>query len=183
MCLCVPFIQRSLHFLVRVSFSYFWDINSRFIFFQVQLTAESDSVLIDIGPEHLHTLEFILSEYKPFLQSFHSNVENSSEKITTPSADQDQHYRDDLRAGAFQFVDANSVSSREDLPLPYQVVFWNNPPTMAWRYLQPRALTRVDIYPIPFKVGNKNYMSVIIVYNIGKCTRKNRTAYNDLQPH
>jgi hypothetical protein len=32
------------------------------------------------------------------------------------------------------------------------VVFWQTPPTMAWRYPQPRTLTRVDVFPVPFKV-------------------------------
>lgn len=68
---------------------------------------------------------------------------------------EEQHYRDDLQAGAFQFVD--SVGDREDLPLTYQVVFWSGQvsvaPTMAWKYPQPRALTKLHLMPIPFKVS------------------------------
>ncbi|KAJ9586218.1 hypothetical protein L9F63_020127, partial [Diploptera punctata] len=131
---------------------------------QVQITAESDTVLLDIGPEHIHTLQLILLEYKPFLESFQSNIENDCTKVTSPSADQEQHYCDDLRAGAFQFVDANNGSSREDLPLPYQVVFWHSPPTMAWRYPQPRALTRVDVFPIPFKKERKTQILCSLQY-------------------
>ncbi|XP_069674298.1 intermembrane lipid transfer protein VPS13B isoform X2 [Periplaneta americana] len=120
---------------------------------QVQLTAESDCIMIDVGPEHLRSLHLIWSEYEPFLKLFTSESETEMMKFTHHSVDQDQHYRDDLRAGAFQFVDASSGSSRDDVPLPYQVVFWQAPPTMAWRYPQPRALTRVDIFPVPFKVA------------------------------
>jgi vacuolar protein sorting-associated protein 13B len=107
---------------------------------------------MDVGPEHVHSLYMIWSEYEPFLNSFRLNsVADVMESVSHPP-DQDQHYQDDLRAGAFQFVDASSGLSREDLPLPYQVVFWQAPPTMAWRYPQPRTLTRVDVFPVPFKV-------------------------------
>jgi hypothetical protein len=37
------------------------------------------------------------------------------------------------------------------------VVFWQTPPAMAWRYPQPRALTHVDIFPVPFKVQMRRY--------------------------
>lgn len=69
---------------------------------------------------------------------------------------EEQHYHDDLQAGAFQFVD--SSGGREDLPQTYQVVFWSGQvgttaaPTMAWKYPQPRALTKLHIQPIPFRV-------------------------------
>lgn len=72
--------------------------------------------------------------------------------LSSPSSTQEQHYQDDLRAGAFQFVDA--ATKDDDLPLPYQVVFWEDPPTMTWRYPQPRALTRVDIFPVPFVLAS-----------------------------
>ncbi|PSN31470.1 hypothetical protein C0J52_23169 [Blattella germanica] len=121
---------------------------------QIQLTAEADCILLDVGPEHLRTLQLIWSEYKPFLDSLQSSTKSEEASYKSPPIDQDQHYRDDLRAGAFQFVDASSGSTREDLPLPYQVVFWQTPPTMAWRYPQPRALTRVDVFPVPFKVAD-----------------------------
>jgi vacuolar protein sorting-associated protein 13B len=107
---------------------------------------------VDVGPEHLQCLHLIWSEYQPFLNAFQINPVTELADSVPHFPEQDQHYRDDLRAGAFQFVDATSGLSREDLPLPYQVVFWQAPPTMAWRYPQPRVLTRVDIFPVPFKV-------------------------------
>lgn len=71
------------------------------------------------------------------------------------STSEEQHYKDDLQAGAFQFVD--SIGGREDLPLTYQVAFWSGQvpiaPTMAWKYPQPRALTKLHLMPIPFKVS------------------------------
>ncbi|KDR22947.1 Vacuolar protein sorting-associated protein 13B [Zootermopsis nevadensis] len=120
---------------------------------QVQLTIDSDCILVDVGPEHLHSLHLIWSEYEPFLNSFQMKSRTELVESVSHPPEQDQHYRDDLRAGAFQFVDASSGFSRDDLPLPYQVVFWQAPPTMAWRYPQPRTLTRVDVFPVPFKVA------------------------------
>ena len=68
------------------------------------------------------------------------------------------HYQDDLRTGAFDFQvrDTRSRPScssgwmqTEEKPCPYQVVFNVQPASMCWAYPQPRALTRVDVYPIP----------------------------------
>ena len=56
-------------------------------------------------------------------------------------------YQDDLRAGVFQYID--STSSAKD-PCPYQVIFDNPSGIMIWCYPEPRALTRVDIHPLPF---------------------------------
>ncbi|XP_067008128.2 intermembrane lipid transfer protein VPS13B [Anabrus simplex] len=118
---------------------------------QVQLTAESDCVILDLGPEHLRCLHCVWSEFAPLLQS-KSSQSKPSPVWESPQTEYEQHYRDDLRAGAFQFMEA--TCSREDTPLPYQVVFWASPPTMAWRYPQPRVLTRVDVFPVPFKVAS-----------------------------
>lgn len=72
------------------------------------------------------------------------------------SSSEEQQYHDDLQAGAFQFVDA--TGSRDDLPLTYQVMFWaaqSNTPTMAWKYPQPRVITKFCLLPIPFRVSNE----------------------------
>jgi len=71
----------------------------------------------------------------------------------------EQHYQDDLRTGAFDFQvrdpSKNGTDTsiggiqEEDRPNPYQVVFNVQPASMCWAYPQPRALTRVDVYPIP----------------------------------
>ncbi|KAL3269016.1 hypothetical protein HHI36_008100 [Cryptolaemus montrouzieri] len=66
--------------------------------------------------------------------------------------DSEQHYKDDLRAGAFQFVDS-TTNNIDEMPLPYQVMFWNKKiAAMAWRYPQPRCLTKVRVFPVPLKV-------------------------------
>ena len=62
----------------------------------------------------------------------------------------EQNYVDDLRAGAFQYLDIKNGSECVDEPKPYQVIFTENPPAMTWKYPQPRTLTRVSIFPVPF---------------------------------
>lgn len=138
-----------------------WDMWSTFP--QAQITANSDSILIDIGPDHLQILQLLITEYQPLLQNISqdSSAATRSER-TEPcfgmSPVSSQHYKDDLRAGAFQFVEAaEGTRSSQELPLPYQIVFWSNPPTMAWRYPQPRTLTRVDIFPVPYKMASNSH--------------------------
>ncbi|XP_008197902.1 intermembrane lipid transfer protein VPS13B isoform X1 [Tribolium castaneum] len=116
---------------------------------QIHVTIDSDCLLVDISPEQIICMEKIMKE----LSEFNVTPSVPSEpKIIIP--EKDQHYKDDLRAGAFQFIEASSANS-EELPLPYQVMFWNFKETsaMAWRYPQPRALTKVRIFPVPLEIS------------------------------
>ena len=38
----------------------------------------------------------------------------------------------------------------------FQVVFTKNPAAMTWQYPQPRTLTRVSIFPVPFKSASES---------------------------
>nr|CAD7196002.1 unnamed protein product [Timema douglasi] len=129
---------------------------------QIQVTADSDCILIDVGPEHLRCLHYVWQEYQHLIECFSLNNstqhDDTHSKVSDSLPDQEQHYRDDLRAGAFQYLDSTNTS-RDELPLPYQVVFWGSPPTMAWRYPQPRALTRVDVFPVPFKLASVDHFA------------------------
>nr|CAD7601716.1 unnamed protein product [Timema genevievae] len=129
---------------------------------QIQVTADSDCILIDVGPEHLRCLHYVWQEYQHLIEYFSLNnstqYDDTRSKMSDSLPDQEQHYRDDLRAGAFQYLDSTNTS-RDELPLPYQVVFWGSPPTMAWRYPQPRALTRVDVFPVPFKLASVDHFA------------------------
>ncbi len=62
-----------------------------------------------------------------------------SQVTSRPRTPLEQHYKDDLRAGAFQYVtnESSSITTVSE-PKPYQVVFGSRPPTMTWRYPQPR---------------------------------------------
>ncbi|KAG5888478.1 hypothetical protein JTB14_022106 [Gonioctena quinquepunctata] len=107
---------------------------------QIQISAESDCIILDISPEHIKCVEMVVKDINELFTS------------SRKGSQKDQHYKDDLRAGAFQFVDANTDNSDEQ-PLAYQVMFWNkNISAMAWRYPQPRALTKVRVFPVPYKV-------------------------------
>ena len=55
------------------------------------------------------------------------------------------HFLDDLRAGAFQFVEATGENAE---PSPYQVMFARN--SLTWKYPQRRTLTKAVIFPLPF---------------------------------
>lgn len=59
-----------------------------------------------------------------------------------------ENYEDDLRAGAFQFIETTSTA---ELPLPYQIQIFSNKDTssICWRYPQPRCLNLVKLFPVP----------------------------------
>jgi hypothetical protein len=38
----------------------------------------------------------------------------------------------------------------------FKVVFTKNPAAMTWQYPQPRTLTRVSIFPVPFKSASES---------------------------
>lgn len=119
---------------------------------QVQITAESDCILLDITATQLRCVNTVLKDLQDFLALL-PNVSNPPEVNAEKPADKDQHYKDDLRAGAFQFVDS-STDNADEMPLPYQVMFWTkNISSMAWKYPQPRALTKVRVFPVPYKMA------------------------------
>ncbi|CAG9772920.1 unnamed protein product [Ceutorhynchus assimilis] len=122
---------------------------------QVQITAESDCILIDVTSEQIKCLEMVLKELKEFLAMLPSKEGNEKSEVEAQPkiTDKDQHYKDDLRAGAFQFVDSNTDNA-DEMPLPYQVMFWTKKiSAMAWKYPQPRALTKVRVFPVPYKMA------------------------------
>ncbi|RZF36839.1 hypothetical protein LSTR_LSTR004527 [Laodelphax striatellus] len=122
----------------------------------LQIRANSDFLNINIAPDTLQCLKQVYSEYyNYYLKETSSNSvsqQTTSNYVIDQELEQEQHYKEDLQAGAFQFVDGGD--DRDELPLTYQVVFWtgcHQNPTMAWRYPQPRALTRLFIQPLPFR--------------------------------
>lgn len=125
---------------------------------QVHITAESDCFVLDISSEQIKCVKMLLKELQEFVEMNLNSEQNDScsDSVNTlPVGQKDQHYKDDLRAGAFQFVDA-AINNTDELPLPYQVMFWNHGVSaMAWRYPQPRALTKVRVFPVPFQVASE----------------------------
>ncbi|KAJ1522739.1 hypothetical protein ONE63_001898 [Megalurothrips usitatus] len=133
-----------------------------------QLTIQSEYVALVVSPDIIKSLTSVCKAYKPYLTrnvvdgnqadivstQYKSPSTPGSEVQSneTDSVDTEQPYTDDLRAGAFQFMDATNTMERDQIPLPYQCVFWeSSPPAIAWRYPQPRSLTNVHIFPVPFK--------------------------------
>ena len=65
----------------------------------------------------------------------------------------EQHYVDDLRAGAFHLVEINENDySAQDSIKPYQIVVCGN--QITWKYANPRTLTRVTVLPVPLVSGD-----------------------------
>lgn len=123
---------------------------------QIQITAESDCIMLDVSPEQIKCVEIVTKDITEFISTLplkeKINEDLPFEVLRTKPVEKDQHYKDDLRAGAFQFIDSNSDNA-DEVPLPYQVMFWNrNLSAMAWRYPQPRALTKVRVFPVPYKM-------------------------------
>ncbi|XP_066581689.1 intermembrane lipid transfer protein VPS13B isoform X2 [Prorops nasuta] len=115
---------------------------------QIQLQADSESIYLDFSPDQIKILKTVVEDCQILFNelSVSSTTEEIDEKQLILSAE--QHYKDDLKAGAFQFIDGNA----EELPFPYQVIFFNYPQqAMAWRYPQPRTLTRIHVCPVPFE--------------------------------
>lgn len=64
-----------------------------------------------------------------------------------------EYYQDDLRAGAFQFVESMDTSAADKLPLPYQIRISSqgvgqSGGSICWRYRQPRSLHFVQVFPV-----------------------------------
>ncbi|XP_015594814.1 vacuolar protein sorting-associated protein 13B isoform X2 [Cephus cinctus] len=118
---------------------------------QIQIQADSDSIYFDFGPEQIKIVKTVIDDCQMILRQFIPQaVENKITEIQSGRMSE-QHYKDDLKAGAFQFIDGNA----DELPFPYQVVFFTHPQqAMAWRYPQPRTLTRLHVSPVPFKTSS-----------------------------
>ncbi|KAF5296670.1 hypothetical protein FQR65_LT10210 [Abscondita terminalis] len=122
----------------------------------VHVSIESDCIMLDISPQQINFVNIVIKDLTEFFISNLTYTEANYNLVrnTTKgaSSEKEQFYKDDLRAGAFQFVDSTTDNVSE-LPLAYQVMFWKKRIlAMAWRYPQPRALTKVRVFPAPFKI-------------------------------
>lgn len=97
---------------------------------QVHIIAESDCLIVDVSPEQIKAVEMVTKDVKEFIGILPFGDDDSYGTISfetlrkRSNMEKDQHYKDDLRAGAFQFVNAGSAENTENLPLPYQVRIW-----------------------------------------------------------
>lgn len=146
---------------------------------QIQVAIESDTILIDISSHQIRSINVFINEITAFVLRYVTGDIAITAPIKTCINESNQYYKDDLRAGAFQFVDAQTNNVNE-LPLPYQVVFWNkNASIMAWRYPQPRVLTKVRVFPVPFKVTTNDAPTSQILCHLEYWS----DCYNSYQPY
>ncbi|XP_047349792.1 vacuolar protein sorting-associated protein 13B isoform X2 [Vespa velutina] len=118
---------------------------------QIQIQADSDSIYLDIGPDQIQIIKTVIEDCQLLLNNFQtSNIKDNSNEMQVVLSTE-QHYKDDLKAGAFQFIDGTG----DELPFPYQVIFFTYPQqAMAWRYPQPRTLTKIHVSPVPFETSD-----------------------------
>lgn len=63
------------------------------------------------------------------------------------NTDSTEFYQDDLRAGAFQFIE---MTTDKFLPQPYQIqIIRKQFGILCWRYPQPRKIGMIRLFPIP----------------------------------
>ncbi|XP_012153493.2 vacuolar protein sorting 13B isoform X2 [Megachile rotundata] len=124
---------------------------------QVQVQADSDSLYLDFGPEQIKILKSVVEDCQLLLSELTLSSSKSKDSGKQIVLSTEQHYQDDLKAGAFQFVNGNA----DELPFPYQVIFFTYPQqSMAWRYPQPRTLTRIHVSPVPFETLDSDTVNV-----------------------
>ncbi|CAL4195901.1 unnamed protein product [Meganyctiphanes norvegica] len=122
----------------------------------LEMRLDTDTVSVDFGPEHELCFKDLFNHISIFLlqQKSETNGQINLSDAEAPEIKEEIHhdilYQDDLRAGIFQYVSL----ALED-PKPYQVLFDKMAGTMVWCYPEPRTLTRVDIYPVPFVAASE----------------------------
>uniref|UniRef100_A0A182YLN0 Chorein N-terminal domain-containing protein n=1 Tax=Anopheles stephensi TaxID=30069 RepID=A0A182YLN0_ANOST len=138
----------------------------------VQIKLQASYLQLDLIPYLFHQVELIRSELldalrreadaehrKDSVSTVHNaNMTPSRRELLIPIVPprfqqrrtkemQEEYYQDDLRAGAFQFIESMKAN---ELPLPYQIKIINREVgIICWRYPQPRALHQVIVYPVP----------------------------------
>lgn len=84
---------------------------------QIQVQADSESLYLDIGPEQIKILSAVIQDCQMIANSFTTFPEEEQTTKKSMISVSEQYYKDDLKAGAFQFIDGNG----DELPFPYQV--------------------------------------------------------------
>lgn len=136
--------------------------------FQIDLDVENihqvKSVLQDlkIQQQNLNQLLESFAEIQNQSKTLNEEVNlDHLERVPTPTVDTSnrtqqnrkstkadiEFYQDDLRAGAFQFIE---MTTDKFLPLPYQIqIIKKHFGILCWRYPQPRIIDRIILFPIP----------------------------------
>ncbi|KAF8790004.1 Vacuolar protein sorting-associated protein 13B like protein [Argiope bruennichi] len=141
---------------------------------QIELFVSGESLLLNASLHHGMKLrklvEAILEHLQKNLENL-KNIFNSEQELSTVSSscvEKDNkkrtYWNDDLRKGAFQFIQIGE--SNEYQPKPHEIVFnrssANEPASMTWCYPEPRALTKIEVSPVPFKSGEEERSKKVI---------------------
>ncbi|XP_034952254.1 vacuolar protein sorting-associated protein 13B [Chelonus insularis] len=139
-------------FISSISWESWQNINANPL---IQIQSYLDSMNFELGPDQLKILENIFIYVQNYYNQF--NVEDIPEIDVQKLLSTEQHYQDDLKAGAFQFADGTN----DQFPLPYQVLFSNFPNIiMAWKYPQPRVLTRLNLTDVLWEITNPEIINL-----------------------
>ena len=112
----------------------------------------SDRLNFQAGPNHILALQSVhqyCQKMNLFTRASQPEADAEEEVVEEAAGHSEQSYKDDLRAGAFQYVETNHVEGNH--PKPYQIVFSTNPLCMTWKYPQLRTLMRASVFPVPFR--------------------------------
>lgn len=77
-----------------------------------------------------------------------------------------EFYQDDLRAGAFQFVEPVHGTAVDVMPLPYQIQISSRDGggLICWRYPQPRAVHFMQVFPVLFNMRRRKAIRCELQY-------------------
>uniref|UniRef100_A0A0V0G3C3 Putative vacuolar protein n=1 Tax=Triatoma dimidiata TaxID=72491 RepID=A0A0V0G3C3_TRIDM len=127
----------------------------------------SDVLALEFSNYYIESFQKVYEEFLPLLNIGKRKHEDNSQSEETDltstndeSDNEEQLYKDDLQAGAFQFVNNDN---QPDLPSAYQVVF----PTstqMSWAYPQPRCITSLTVLPVPFRFSRPEGITMVLQY-------------------
>jgi len=130
----------------------------------IHVNINSNFVKLDVGPDLIKDAVLCRKMFSGVLHGYeaeracngNSNVDLiplASTTFQNHTQTTVEHFQDDLRSGAFQFVE---TSSMRDLPLPYQIqIIDKDVGVICWRYPLPRALHKIKIFPVPFHTSNQ----------------------------
>ncbi|XP_058811887.1 intermembrane lipid transfer protein VPS13B [Topomyia yanbarensis] len=140
----------------------------------IQMKLRSSYLQLDFNPKNLNEIQRMTELFNQALAARtpgqsetrtpdmkRANINPSKENLIPLNApsfsrresktSQEELYQDDLRAGAFQFIESTRMN---ELPLPYQIKIINQDVgIICWRYPQPRALYNVNVYPVPMNTA------------------------------
>lgn len=136
--------------------------------FQVDLDVENINQImcvmndINAGLTNLNQMLGSLEEIQSQSRKINDNINfDLLERVPTPTPDTNnrfssqktakgaEFYQDDLRAGAFQFIE---MTTDKFLPQPYQIqIIRKHFGILCWRYPQPRIIDKIRLFPIPIQ--------------------------------